>query len=192
MLEIKEKGYVNKDYMSTTWDNAQQALAEGKAAMYVNLSNTMDELIKKYPDKVDDLGMFAFPFKGNGEDIVGLTGTNGIFAFKGEKEEAAMRFINYFESIPVQNKYFGNQGGIPAIIGVTETKLSKAELDGKALVDAGKANAMWGTGLKYGFGDFGALCQDLLTGKKTSDQVLESVNSEFQKNAKSKADENFK
>lgn len=192
LLEIKENGYINSNYMSDGWDNAQTALANGEAAMYINLSNTLDEISKKYPDKVADLGMFAFPFKGNGEDIVGVTGTSGIYAIKGKNEEAAMRFINYFQSIPIQNKFFGAQGGIPAIKGVTETKLTPGELDGKALVDAGKAYPMWSTGLKYAFGDYGALCQDLIIGAKTPDQVLESVDNEFKKNAKSQADENFK
>ena len=191
LLDIKTKGYINKDFLSATWDNAQKALAKGDCAMYINLTNTMDSIVQKYPDKADDIGLFAFPYLGGGKDIVGTTGTNGLYAIKGKNQDAAQRFVDYFESIPVQNKFFEVQGGIPAIKGVTKTMLSRAELDGKALIDAGKALPMWGTGFKYSIGDFGALTQYLLAGGKTPEQVLDDVDKEFQKNAKAQKDPNF-
>lgn len=190
--DLKEKGYINKDYLSATYDNGQKAIANGDAGMYVMASWVMSDISSKFPDQVNDIGTFALPYYGDGKDVLSTWSPFGVFAIKGEKQDAAQRFINYFESIPVQDKYFSAEGGIPTIIGVTKTKLTAAELDAKALLDKGLGTVNFGTGWKYSIGDVGALCQDLIAGAKTADKVLESMQKTFDEGAKAANDPNWK
>ncbi|MFC5404058.1 ABC transporter substrate-binding protein [Cohnella soli] len=192
LVDLKDKGYVQKDYLSDDYSAAQKALATGTAGMYHMATWVMDDIRKKFPDQVNDIGSFIMPFDGNDTDIVPVFAPYGMFVPKGKNQEAAQRFVNFFESIETQNLYFGNEGGIPAIKGVTETKLSPAELDGKSFVDAGRFSPNFAYGFDYNFGDFGAFLQDALVGSKTPEQVLEAMDKEYAKDAKAKNDPLFK
>jgi len=192
LLDLKEKGYINKDYLSDTYDNAEQALATGKAAMYHMSTWMMDDIVKKFPDKVNDIGFFIMPLEGNVNDIAPVFAPQGMYVVKGPNQEAAQRFVNYFESIETQNLYFGNEGGIPLIKGVTKTKLTPAELEGKKVIDEGRGIANWETSFNYSYGDLGSALQDILVGTKTPDKALSDFDKEFVKNAKTNNDPNFK
>jgi ABC-type sugar transport system, periplasmic component len=67
-LELLQKGYFNKDHMSATYDMANRAIAEGKAAMYLNGGWAVPEMQKINP-KVN-VGITAIPF-GNPDIISG-------------------------------------------------------------------------------------------------------------------------
>lgn len=192
LLDLKEKGYINKDYLSDTYDNAEQALATGTAGMYHMSTWMMDDIVKKFPENVDDIGFFIMPLEGNEKDIAPIFAPQGMYVVKGPNQEAAQRFVNYFESIDTQNLYFGNEGGIPLIKGVTKTKLTPAELEGKKVIDEGRGIANWETSFNYSYGDLGSALQDILVGAKTPDQALGGFDKEFQKNAKTNNDPNFK
>ncbi|HEY0829262.1 MAG TPA: ABC transporter substrate-binding protein [Bacilli bacterium] len=190
--DVIAKGYVNKEFLSDSYDNAQKALADGDAGMYLMATWVMADISKKYPDKVNDIGAFIMPFEGNGADRVGLFAPNSMYIVKGKNQDAAQQFVNYFESIDTQNIYFANEGGIPAIKGVTVTKLTPAEIEAQKLIDSGRASAVYSIS-KYAWdSDFGSLTQGLAAGGKSPEQVQESIWNTFVKNAKSKDDPNFK
>jgi raffinose/stachyose/melibiose transport system substrate-binding protein len=191
LIELKNKGFINSDYLSATYDNAQKALASGDTGMYPMVTFVIAAIAQKFPDKVNDIGFFPLPILGNGKDKVATWSPWGLYAVKGPKQDAAQRFVNYFESIPVQNKYFAVEGGIPAIKGVTKTKLSPAELEAKSFVDKGLGVDNFGTNWRYEFGDSGAQCQDALIGTATVDQTTESMQKELEKAAKAANDPHF-
>ncbi len=191
MLELKEKGFINKNFLSDTYDGAEKAVATGEAGMYMMASWMMSDIVAKYPDNVDDLGAFMLPTE-DGSPRLPIFAPNAMYVVKGKNQEAAQKFVNYFESIETQDLFFGNEGGIPAIKGVTKTSLTNAELDVKALLDQGGGKPAFAGGLLYGAGDFAVLLQDSLAGGKTPDQVLEAMQKEFEKNAKVQEDPNFK
>ena len=192
MLDLKQKGLINKTFLSDSYDNAEKAIANGDAGMYVMASWMMNDIVTKFPDKVNDLGAFLLP-TADGKPHVPLFAPNALYVIKGGKnQEAAQRFVNYFESIATQNIFFGNEGGIPAIKGVTKLTLTPAELDGKKFVELGVGVPAYSAGLKYSAGDFAAIVQGSLAGGYSPDKALETLQKEFEKNAKAKEDPNFK
>ncbi|MFD0696604.1 extracellular solute-binding protein [Paenibacillus sp. GCM10027628] len=192
LVDLKNKGYINKDFLSDTYDNAEKALATGTAGMFHMGTWMMSDIATKFPDNLNDIGSFIMPFDGNDSDILPVFAPYGFFVPKGKNQEAAQRFVNYFESIETQNLYFANEGGIPAIKGVTKTKLSSAEMDAKSLLDANRGYPNWQYGFDYSVSNFGVYLQDALVGSKTADQVLEAMDKDFEKDAKVKKDPNFK
>ncbi|BBH22118.1 hypothetical protein Back11_34630 [Paenibacillus baekrokdamisoli] len=197
LKDVVDKKYVNKDFLSDTYDNAQKALANGDAAMYPMATWVMTDISTKYADQTKDIGAFLIPFNGGGKDIAGVYPPNALYVVKGgSKQDAAQKFVNYFESIETQNIYFGAEGGIPAIKGVTNTLLTPAELDAQKFAEEGKAGPVGvnpTNGIPaYQYGDYPAFLQDLVAGVKTPEQVQEAEQKEVVKNAKSKDDPNFK
>lgn len=191
-IDLKNQGYVNKSFLSDTYDAAQKALANGETGMYVMASWIMNDIVSKFPDKVNDIGAFVMPSK-DGKKHLPLFAPNAMYVVKGKNQEAAQKFVNYFESLDTQNLYFSNEGGIPAIKGVTKTTLSPAEKEVKEFIDQGGGVVAYSAGLKYPNGDFAALVQGtLVNGGKSADEVLDAQQKEFEKNAKAKSDPNFK
>lgn len=191
LLEIKNKGYINKNYLTATNNDAQKALVDGTAAMYLNYSMVMDAMQTKFPSRITDISFFSFPFEGNGEDVVGVAPPYGIFGLKGKNDATIQRFIDYFESVPIQIKYFSAEGGIPSIKGVASSKYIPAVSDAKAYIDSGRANLIWSAGLAYGYGNVGALTLDLLMGSKKPEQILDLINDEFERNARNQRNPKF-
>lgn len=191
MLDLKEKGLINKNFLSDTYDSAEKAIATGEAGMYIMASWMMSDIVAKYPDNVNDLGAFILP-SADGNPRLPVFAPNAVYVVKGKNQEAAQRFVNYFESLETQDLFFGNEGGIPAIKGVSKTSLTPAELDVKALLEQVSGKPAFAAGLLYGAGDFASLLQDSMAGGKSPDQVLEAMQKEFEKNAKVKEDPNFK
>ncbi|HEY0827836.1 MAG TPA: extracellular solute-binding protein, partial [Bacilli bacterium] len=196
LKNVIDKGYVNKDFLSDTYDNAQKALAEGSAGMYVMATWVMPDISTKFPDQVNDIGAFIMPFDGTDSDVGGVFPPNAVYVVKGKNQEAAQRFLNYFASLEAQNLYFSVEGGIPAMKGVTQAKVTPAEADAQKMVDAGRIASFaynLGPGYPiYAAGDFAAFSQDVAAGGKTPDEVMEAQQKEFVKNAKAANDPNFK
>ncbi|BBH22144.1 hypothetical protein Back11_34890 [Paenibacillus baekrokdamisoli] len=192
LKDVTSKGLTNKDVLSDTYDNAQKALATGEAGMYIMATWVMTDIAKKFPDQTADIGAFIMPYQGADADKSYIFAPNAVFVVKGKNEEAAQRFVNFFESLEAQNIFFGKDGGIPAIKGVTVTSLTPAELEAKALLDSGKASGD-GYVMKYDINAaFPAYLQDIITGGKTPEQVLEAQQKDYEKAAKAKDDPNFK
>ncbi|OAK74004.1 ABC transporter substrate-binding protein [Lederbergia galactosidilytica] len=69
--EIAESGYMNEDYTVATYDQGMQLLAEGNGVHYPMLAQFLPLLAEKYPDKINDIGVFPQP--SDNADINGLT-----------------------------------------------------------------------------------------------------------------------
>jgi len=101
LQEVHDAGYLNKDFASTTYNNALKKLANGEGAHYPMLSSAITEIVANYPDKVKDIGLFPIP----GDDATknGLTvwSPSGIYIPKtvqGAKLDAAKKFLAYIAS----------------------------------------------------------------------------------------------
>ncbi|WP_141505801.1 ABC transporter substrate-binding protein [Paenibacillus luteus] len=192
LKDVTSKGLTNKDVLSDTYDNAQKALATGEAGMYIMATWVMTDIASKFPDQTADIGAFIMPYQGADADKSYIFAPNAVFVVKGKNEEAAQKFVNFFESLEAQNIFFGKDGGIPAIKGVTVTSLTPAELEAKAFLDAGRASGD-GFSMKYDINAaFPAYLQDIIIGGKTPEQVLEAQQKDYEKAAKAKDDPNFK
>lgn len=193
LADLVSKGYGSKDPFSLSYDSAEEALANGEGGMFMMGAWFMTDIVKKYPDKVNDIGAFAMPFPGGKTPTVAVVPSNALYVMQGENQEAAMKFIEYFESTDTQNIFFGAEGGVPELKGVTKVTLTPAELEAKALVDNGQGFVNYqGSGLNYSGGDFPSLSANVVAKGMTVEEVSKAMDKEFEKQAKTKADPNFK
>ena len=120
--EIIDKGFVNKTWQSDTYDMAQQALANGDAAMYPMATWVLGDIATKFPDKINDIGGFAIPFDGN--DHASAWAPFGLMLNTTTKnKDAALKVINFMGSTKAAEVFAKAQPGIPAAKGVTAEML---------------------------------------------------------------------
>lgn len=131
-VELYEKGYVNKDHMTATFDNAKDALATGKAAMVYNGEWTVGDLLNKNGMDPDNIGAFVVPF---GDKQIMGTGAfvQGFFIPKESSNvEAAKRVLNLISQPAYMNMYYAENPGSPGFKDVDGGNVHPAV---KALVD---------------------------------------------------------
>lgn len=110
--------YVNNKPFETDWNQAQTLLAEGKAAMILNGTWTVDGVKSKNP--ASDLGLFAFPYSNNPNDaIFGLKSTGGIVVNpKSPHKDAALQTLELFASQEVGRIFQTNKKALSVIKGL--------------------------------------------------------------------------
>lgn len=100
MGEVHEKGFLNVDYNTNTYDYALQMLVNGDGVHYPMLTNALTNIVNNYgQEAVDNIGVFGQP--GDDPENHGLTVwlPNSIYVFKnGPKVEKAKEWIEYFIS----------------------------------------------------------------------------------------------
>lgn len=97
--ETFAKGYMNKDFLATTYDIALKMLAEGTGVQYPMLTHAVDALAQNHPDKIKDIGVFPIP--SDNASINGFTVwmPNGLYINKKSKNvDAAKKFLDFLIS----------------------------------------------------------------------------------------------
>lgn len=191
--DLITKGFVNSTYLSDTYDNAQQALVNGKAAMYPLGTWVVDEIRQKYPDKLDDIGAFPLPTP-SGKGYVQMFDPFTISVTTSSSDVAgAKKALDFIESNKAQQIYANAQPGIYLNKNVTVSNLPQADQDLKKVMDAGKAMTDWESVLKYSVGNGLGDILSFYTGQlKTPADVGKTMDAEMKKNAQSKNDSNWK
>ena len=107
MAEVYQKGYMNKDYNTNTYDYALQMLVNGDGVQYPMLTNAITNVEKNFGrEAADNIGVFGQP--GDNPDDHGLTVwlPNSIYVFKnGQNVDAALKWIEFFVSPEGLNAY---------------------------------------------------------------------------------------
>lgn len=104
--ETFQKGYLNKDFLATTYDSALKMLAEGTGVHYPMLTHAVDALAQNFPDKIKDIGVFPIP--SDNASINGFTVwmPNGLYINKKSKNvEAAKQFLDFAVSAEGMKAY---------------------------------------------------------------------------------------
>ncbi|WP_206222164.1 ABC transporter substrate-binding protein [Schaalia sp. ZJ1691] len=102
MQDVFDRGYMNDDFASATYDDGVKMLAEGTGAHYPMLtSNVAAAIGQNYPDADSKIGVFPIP--SDSPEINGLTiGTpNGMYIPKsteGDKLKAAIELLNWLST----------------------------------------------------------------------------------------------
>ena len=97
--EVFKAGYMNKDFLATTYDVALKMLAEGTGVHYPMLTGGLDTVMQNSPDKIGDIGVFPIP--SDKADVNGLTVwmPSGMYINKNSKKvDAAKQWVAYFVS----------------------------------------------------------------------------------------------
>jgi raffinose/stachyose/melibiose transport system substrate-binding protein len=97
--EVRDAGYLNKDFASATLNDGIKAVATGEAAHYPQLGGSAANIENLAPGKTDDVGMFALPGKDASANALTVwPGTSALYIPKtaeGDKLEAAKKFLAF-------------------------------------------------------------------------------------------------
>jgi len=99
LQEIYAKGFMNKDLLATTYEQALKMLADGTGAQYPMLTFSLANIKATAPDKINDIGFFAQP--GDSPSSNGLTVwmPAGIYVYKnGKNIDAAKKWVAFYVS----------------------------------------------------------------------------------------------
>lgn len=100
MAEVYQKGYLNADYNTNTYDNALSMLVNGDGVQYPMLTNAITNIDKNFGrEAADNIGVFGQP--GDNADDHGITVwlPNSIYVYKnGANVDAALKWVEFFVS----------------------------------------------------------------------------------------------
>lgn len=180
-----KQGYINKDLATATYDQQQQALVDGKAAIVIQGSFIEAELLKKKPDA--QIGYFPLPNQ-DGTGKIPLSGATQIFINKNsEHAEAAKDLLRYLSDKEQVKSYLEKSPGISAFKDVdVSDKLSPAAKEIQAIVNEGKTarhgDDMYVVPMPYD--DLVAAYTELLVGKITAEQFVQKHGDVYVNNGK--------
>ncbi|ADQ07905.1 extracellular solute-binding protein family 1 [Caldicellulosiruptor hydrothermalis 108] len=99
LQEIYKKGYLNKDFLATSYDTALKMLATGEGVYYPMLTMALTAIEANFPDKINDIGAFPQPDNNPSQNgiTVWLPKTMAIYKFS-KNIEAAKKFVAFFVS----------------------------------------------------------------------------------------------
>lgn len=185
-LELWAKnGYLNKDLTTATYDQQQQALVDGKAAMIIQGSFVEPELVKKNPNV--EIGFFALPNK-DGTQKIALGGATQVFIAKNSKHPEESKDLLRYLSDPEQVKsYMEASPGVSAFKDVdVSDKLSSSAKQIQEIVNAGQISRHGDDAyiVPLPYDDVVAAYTELLVGRITADEFVKKHAEAFLKNAK--------
>lgn len=178
MKGFREMGYTNEDYMEAAYDNAVEAVAEGRAAMYVMGQFFIIDVLRKNPEC--ELMMTPFPY--NGSDKLSVISGAGVFAVCKESEHVkeAKDFLEWF-SQPEHMNTFNEGWNHPPVFQEQELRMSSWQQyiydeyisAGKTVVQIDETlnginlNGLWNN------------LKEMMAGRMDAAQVLESWDEDF-------------
>ncbi len=170
-VDIVNKGFVNKNLFSGTYDLSLDELATGKSAMVVNADWALPTLLAKYPDA--PVGMFPQPFEAG--SFVGISDPQAAFVFKDTKNVGpAKDLIAYLAEPDTLKLYYDAAKTMPSWLGV-DAPLNAGTAELKPIVDAGKAAPFFNGLTTVSIGDFAKELQSLYGGDKTPLEVAKAL-----------------
>ncbi|WP_246079716.1 ABC transporter substrate-binding protein [Paenibacillus piri] len=182
--ELKTKGYFNSDLLSGTYENQQEALTTGKAAMVFQADWMMPIIAQRFPDKVKDIGFFPLP-SDKGPGTISLYPPKQLLVTKTSKNaDAAMdltRFLTKPESFKI---WYKHNPGIPVYNGI-ETTLVPAQQDIYKYINDGNGIIQIQLQLNAGVFDFDKITQELLI-KGDADKAVKSMDENYRQDGKNK------
>lgn len=185
MKALRENGYTNEDYMEATYNSAVEAVAEGKAAMYVIGQFFISDVQQRNPEC--ELMLVPFPY--NGSDLLSVISGAGMFAVCRESRyiEEAEAFLNWFSQPEHMNRFTGGWNH-PPVFQEQDMRMASWQRNiydnyiqtGKTVVqidetlDGVNLNSLWNN------------LKEMLAGRMDVQEVLESWDEDFAEQMKYK------
>ena len=114
-LNLFEKGYVNEDYLSATYDDTLAAIGEGRMAMCFNANMTATSIQESYPDT--EIGMFVvnMPVAAESDFVTVNNNTPGMLVNKDSKNmDTVLKVLELWSTPEYADLYFESAPGFPA------------------------------------------------------------------------------
>ncbi|RKX81544.1 MAG: carbohydrate ABC transporter substrate-binding protein [Spirochaetes bacterium] len=97
--EVFERGFMNSDFLATTYDDAQAMLISGDGVHYHMATWIYEGLAVNYPDQVENIRFFAQPDNASGLNGITVWLPNSVYVYKdGENVNAAKQWVEFFIS----------------------------------------------------------------------------------------------
>lgn len=185
MKALRERGYTNEDYMEATYNSAVEAVAEGRAAMYVIGQFFISDVLQRNPEC--ELMLAPFPY--NGSDLLSVISGAGMFAVCRESRhiEEAEAFLEWFSQPEHMNRFNGGWNHPPVFKeqdmhmaswqqyiydNYIETGKTVVQID--ETLDGVNLNSLWNN------------LKEMLAGRMDAREVLESWDEDFAEQMKYK------
>lgn len=184
MYELKQKGYINEDFISNTFEMAQEKIGTGKVAMHPCGDFILTPLLANYPDL--KVGFFPAPF-GDTEGMIGLySGVGMSVNAKSKNLDAATGFIDFFASKEQQELYMETSPGTTVFTDVNaKTNMISEDLDKYS--KAGKAAlCFFATFQPWPEMECRKMMQEFMLGNMDSNQMLAELDKKTEIIAKGK------
>ncbi|MGG7097964.1 ABC transporter substrate-binding protein [Clostridium sardiniense] len=132
-----DKGYLNKDLSTTSYEMAQKDIGSGKAAMMYMGDWADPEYAKTEPKAKDNIGMFAAPTK-DGKSYLAAAGPGGVYISNKSKEiDTAKDFVKYMASEEAIKYDLEKKGCTSVWKNISNDKLSGTLSDSQVYFDKG-------------------------------------------------------
>lgn len=177
LKEFADLGFYGDNYLSNSVENAKEAMANGKAAMFIAESAWRNEVKGDFPDfDTNKLGIFVMPWADN--QAIGVNpASNAYFINKnGKHVDAALKFFQFLAKPENLQKRLDGQPGLSEICWPeVPSKYSKED---QAYIDSLKKGMVMQAGVKYidsQWMDVGKDLEAMYTGSATPEDVLKTI-----------------
>ncbi len=166
LMELKDKGLINEDAVTASYDNQKEAFASGEAVMINQGMWVVGDILKLNPAMRENIGFGPFPPVVDGFKPMVLCAEDSVYAIAADtkNKDVVMTFLDYMFSPEVQKEYCEVRGMPSAFVDV-KADWGPIKDDAKLLVDT-YVNINFSTEAPSGLSgdDAGRLIQKLLIG----------------------------
>jgi raffinose/stachyose/melibiose transport system substrate-binding protein len=187
LKELQDHGCLNEDLLTATFENEQQALMEGRAAMVFQGSWIVGSLIDSYGEEAvnDTVGFFGLSMNSN---VVSwqTTGTGAVYAPKTgdpDREALARDFIDWATGEGYQD-FLTESQQFPIIQGYDAPEDLPLVLQEANELFLENGAPQFQQTLVASYGAFESYLSEMVSGQTTPEQVMERMNTEFQRSAR--------
>lgn len=184
MKELADLGYFGTDYLSNSTSDAKEAMATGKAAMYIEESAYRNQILADYPNTKTQYGIFVQPW-GDNQTIGVNPASNAYFINKdSEHIEEAKKFFDFLARPENLQKRLDGQPSLSEICW-PEIKGKYSEEDQK-YIDSHETATVLQIGATYvdeQFMDIGKDIESMFSNAMDADQVIKAADERRQKQA---------
>jgi ABC-type sugar transport system, periplasmic component len=186
MLELRDKGYINEDFITTTFEKSQENFGTGVVAMHPCGDFILGPLADYDIDIQNDIGFFPVPYMDTPGMICTATEV-GLGVYSGsEQKDLAFEFMDMYASKEVQTKYMESFPGVATFADVPHESNPIAEAIQSYGAEGQAFNGIFEQLKAWPEMENRGIIQEMFLGALTPEQVLEKVQAQAEIIAKSK------
>jgi raffinose/stachyose/melibiose transport system substrate-binding protein len=183
LKELYDKGYLNKDVLSATYEKETAKLMDGEAAMLLEGSWVLQTMVDNNDLATVNSKIGVFPISENGNTVTANPSSSWYVCKTGDsaKEEASKEFLRYITG-PRYQKYIEDTKATPTLKGFNLPADIPDPL--KKLYELSNNNLTVLLDSPATVPNFGLYLQEMLMGKLSPEQAAAATEDEWIQNAK--------
>jgi ABC-type glycerol-3-phosphate transport system substrate-binding protein len=175
MVELREKGFINEDFITNSFEMTQEKFGTGKVAMHPCGDFILAPLSAYDMDFDRDIGFFPAPYMDTAGTMASYAGVGLSVNAKSKQLDAALEFMDMFATKDAQDKYMVTNPGMAAFSDV----VAESSPLSRAVEEYGKAGFVFPcideTQRAWPEMEARTIMQELMLGSITPKQMLERI-----------------